>query len=55
MASPETVRLSTAAAMTLGLLQKKTLDKIHDHANRVASFVCSRSGATPKLPEEFLR
>lgn len=41
---------SFAAAITLGLLQGETLDRINEFANRVASFVCSRPGATPKLP-----
>jgi len=42
---------SFTAAMTLGLLQGKPLDWINEYSNRVASFVCSQSGATPKLPD----
>jgi len=46
---------SFTAAMTLGLLHGKTLDRINEYANRVASFVCSKSGATPKLPDSIIR
>ena len=42
---------SFAAAITLGLLHGRTLDEINECANRVASFVCSQSGATPRLPD----
>jgi len=42
---------SFTAAMTLGLLQGKELDRINEDANRVASYVCTQSGATPRLPE----
>ena len=38
------------AAMTLGLLLGHELDRINEHACRVAAFVCSQDGATPKLP-----
>ena len=41
---------SFTAAMTLGLLAGWELDRINDHANRVAAFVCSSAGATPILP-----
>lgn len=44
---------SFTAAMTLGLLYCKPLDWINEYSNRVASFVCSQSGATPKLPDSF--
>jgi fructokinase len=40
-----------AAVLTLGLLQRWDLDRINQHANAVAAFVCSQPGATPKLPE----
>jgi fructokinase len=43
------------AAMTLGLLQGKELDRIDEDANRVASYVCSQSGATPELPEGLIQ
>jgi len=39
------------AALAVGMLQGNQLDDINEHANRVASFVCSKTGATPKLPE----
>ena len=38
------------AAMALGVLKKNQLDDINELANRVASFVCSQPGATPRLP-----
>ena len=41
---------SFAAAVAIGLLKGHDLDQINAHANRIASFVCSQSGATPKLP-----
>ena len=41
---------SFTAALTLGILRGYDLDRINDHANRVASFVCSKAGATPELP-----
>jgi fructokinase len=46
---------SFAAAIALGLLHGRTLDDINGFANRVASFVCSRSGATPRLPDTLVR
>jgi fructokinase len=44
---------SFTAAMTLGLLYDKPLDWINEFSNRVASFVCSQSGATPRLPDSL--
>jgi len=44
---------SFTAAMTLGLLYDKPLDWINEYSNRVASFVCSQSGATPELPNSL--
>ncbi len=38
------------AAFILGLLRDESLDAIIQAACNVASFVCSQSGATPKLP-----
>jgi fructokinase len=43
------------AAMTLGLLAGWELDRVNDHANRIAAFVCSSSGATPTLPDPLRR
>lgn len=44
---------SFTAAMTLGLLKGWDLDRINDHANRLAAFVCSQAGATPQLPDSI--
>lgn len=41
------------AALAVGLLRGYELDKINYQANRIASFVCSQTGATPKLPKEL--
>ena len=41
------------AAMTLGLLLGNELDRINEHACRVAAFVCSQDGAAPKLPDDL--
>ena len=41
------------AAVTMGLLTGESLDEINDRANRLASFVCTQNGATPKLPADF--
>lgn len=45
---------SFTAVVTLGLLRGDELDEINDCANRVASFVCSQRGATPKLPHSLI-
>lgn len=45
---------SFAAAITLGLLRADSLEQINEKANRLAGFVCSRSGATPKVPPSLL-
>ena len=42
------------AAVTVGLLQGMELPAIQELAGRVASFVCSRAGAVPRLPEEIV-
>jgi fructokinase len=41
------------AALCLGLLRGLELNAINTAANRLAAFVCSCAGATPKLPEEL--
>jgi fructokinase len=46
---------SFTAALALGLLAGWELERINDHANRVAAFVCSQAGATPALPETLRR
>ena len=40
------------AVLAFGLLSGASLDSINEQANRVASFVCSRAGATPEMPAE---
>ena len=45
---------SYTAALTLGLLANHSLDSINAHASRVAAYVCSQSGATPKLPADLI-
>ena len=42
------------AAVAVGLLNGNGLEQINAHANRVASFVCSQHGATPKLPDDMV-
>ncbi len=41
------------ASMAMGLLQNRSLREVHEHANRLAAFVCSQAGATPELPKEL--
>jgi fructokinase len=45
---------SFTAALCMGRLAGNPLAEINDHANRVASFVCSRDGATPRLPADLI-
>ncbi len=45
---------SFTAAVAISLLNNKTIDQIHAHANRLAAFVCTQNGATPKVPKELL-
>lgn len=45
---------SFTATLCMGLLNQKPLSEINEHANCVATFVCSQDGATPLLPEEIL-
>ncbi|MHC4122884.1 MAG: carbohydrate kinase family protein [Planctomycetota bacterium] len=42
-----------AAVVALGMLAKNSLEQINERANKVASFVCSQSGAMPKLPKDI--
>jgi fructokinase len=42
---------SFTAALALGLQRGLPLDETHRWASRVAAFVCSQRGATPRLPE----
>jgi len=41
------------AALTVGLLRGLPLEHISTVANRLAAFVCTRSGATPEIPPEL--
>jgi fructokinase len=43
------------AAVTMGMLLGWDIHHINDVANRVAAFVCSRAGGTPKLLEDVRR
>jgi fructokinase len=45
---------SFTAAVATGLLKGLTLNKINDNANKVAAYVCSQAGATPKLSQELV-
>jgi fructokinase len=38
------------AARVMGLHAGRGLDEINEHANRLAAFVCSQPGATPRHP-----
>ena len=42
------------AALAMGLLAGLPLARINDNANRLAAFVCTQSGATPKIPPGLL-
>lgn len=44
---------SFTAAVAVGLLLGLPLAEISERANRLAAFVCSRSGAMPAIPEEY--
>lgn len=41
------------AAMAVGTLRGRPLDEVHEHASRVAAYVCTQPGATPRLPEDL--
>ena len=41
---------SFTAAMIMGFLNNKPLDRINQEANRLAAFVCTQHGAVPELP-----
>jgi len=42
---------SFTAVLVAGLLQNHDLKKIHEKATRIAAYVCTQKGATPKIPE----
>jgi fructokinase len=41
------------AALVIGLLEGYDLDRLHRRAARLASYVCSQTGAMPRLPAGF--
>ena len=41
------------AALVTGLLRGYELDDLNNKANRVASYICSKHGATPSLTNEI--
>ena len=41
------------AALVMGFLGGQDLDAVHDHASRLAAFVCTQKGATPAHPAAF--
>jgi fructokinase len=41
------------AALIVGLLLNRPLETIHDHASRLAAFVCGQRGGTPPIPAEL--
>lgn len=45
---------SFTAMLTVGLLSRLDLDTVNDLASRVAAYVCSKAGATPRLPSDLL-
>lgn len=46
---------SFTAAAIMGYLQNKKLSEINKHANAVASYVCTQTGAVPMLPEKLIK
>ncbi len=45
---------SFSAVLAIGLLKGWTLAQINHSANKLAAFVCSKRGATPKLPSSLI-
>ncbi|GAB5402382.1 MAG: carbohydrate kinase [Aureliella sp.] len=46
---------SFTAALAVGLLREKPIDAINFAACRIAEFVCTQAGPTPRLPAELLQ
>ncbi|MGF1633987.1 MAG: carbohydrate kinase [Phycisphaerae bacterium] len=46
---------SFTASIVTGMLAGQSLEAIHERAGKVAAFVCTQSGGTPKLPEALTR
>jgi fructokinase len=42
------------AALTLGLLRGDPLDRINRRANELGAYVCTRPGATPRVPDHLV-
>ena len=42
------------AALVIGLLANRDLDRINEGANRLAAYVCTQAGATPPIPKELI-
>jgi len=42
------------AVLVMGLLKGLPLKEIHNYASEIAAFVCTKKGATPKLPVKYL-
>ena len=42
------------AALAMGLWRGDPINQINADANRLASYVCSQSGATPAIPKDLL-
>lgn len=43
------------AALVMGMLTGCPLEEINQRANKLAGYVCSQPGATPRIPEELTR
>lgn len=43
------------AAVIAGLVAGRPLEQVHDHAARLAAFVCGQRGATPAIPEQLTK
>lgn len=41
------------AAMTLGLVHRLPLDRLHNWAGQVAEYVCTQPGGTPEFPDDL--
>jgi fructokinase len=46
---------SFTAALVTGMLKGYSLDSIHQGANRLAAYVCTQNGATPRLPDVIVK
>jgi len=46
---------SYTATALMGYLQGKKLETINKHANAVAGYVCTQTGAVPQLPEKLIK